>query len=233
MVLDLGPLNATAQLAQQAEEDKVSLDEQRQDIETYAASKGYTIVKWYSDVGSGASKRRPQFQQMLRDIQAGEVEVIIAWKSDRLSRGLYPATALMEAIEGTEVTIEAVKDMVDLNTFGLLAAVGKIEIDNFRERSTLGKRGVVKRGKVPVGSIAYGYRIGTDGRPEIDPNEGPIVQAVFQKYVHQGIGVTSIARELTEEAIPMRRGGRWSAWSPYHPTVFALAIFASRSGLSR
>ena len=53
---------------QQAEEDKVSLDEQRQDIEAYAASKGYTVVKWYSDVGSGASKRRPQFQQLLREI---------------------------------------------------------------------------------------------------------------------------------------------------------------------
>ena len=79
-------------------------------------------------MGSGASKRRPQFQQMLKDAQAGLFDVIVCWKSDRLSRGLYPATALMEAIEGTNITIEAVKDTIDLKTFGIMAAVGKIEL---------------------------------------------------------------------------------------------------------
>ena len=32
-----------------------------------------------------------------------------------------------------------------MKTFGLMAAIGKIELDNFRERSTLGKRGTAKQ----------------------------------------------------------------------------------------
>ena len=117
----------------QAEEDRVSLGEQKKDIDTHCEERGHTLVKVYQDVGSGASKRRPQFQQMLKDAQAGLFDVIVCWKSDRLSRGLYPATALMEAIEGTNITIEAVKDTIDLKTFGIMAAVGKIELENIRD----------------------------------------------------------------------------------------------------
>ena len=60
----------------QAEEDRVSLDEQHKDIAAYCQGKGYTVVKEYQDVGSGASKRRPQFQQLLWDAQDGEFDVI-------------------------------------------------------------------------------------------------------------------------------------------------------------
>lgn len=108
----------------QAEEDRVSLSEHQKDIETHCGQRGHTLIKEYQDVGSGASKRRPQIQQMLKDPQAGLFDVIVCWKSDRFSRGLYPATALMEAIEGTNITIEAVKDTIDLKTFGIMAAVG-------------------------------------------------------------------------------------------------------------
>ena len=84
----------------QAAEDKVSLSEQREDIERYVALReGYEIVVWYSDVGSGDSKHRKDFQRMLRDAEAGLFDIILCWRSDRLSRGMFPATALMEAIE--------------------------------------------------------------------------------------------------------------------------------------
>ena len=46
------------------------------------ARRGEPIVKEYQDVGSGASKRRPDFQQMLRDIQDGAFDVFVCWKSD-------------------------------------------------------------------------------------------------------------------------------------------------------
>ena len=101
----------------QAEEDRVSLGEQQKDIETHCEQGGHTLVKVYQDVGSGATKRRPQFQQMLKDAQAGLFDVIVCWKSDRLSRGLYPAAALSEALEGTDIGLESVKDTIDRNTF--------------------------------------------------------------------------------------------------------------------
>ena len=78
------------------------------------------MVKQYQDVGSGASKRRPQFQQMLRDLQEGAFDVIVCWKSDRLSRGLYPAAALSETLEGTDIGLESVKDTIERNTFDIM-----------------------------------------------------------------------------------------------------------------
>ena len=62
---------------------------------------------------------------------------------------MYPAAALMEVVEAHQVRLEAVMDAVDMKTFGLMAAIGKIELDNFGERSTMGNRGRPSRGGRP------------------------------------------------------------------------------------
>ena len=91
-------------------------------------------------------------------------------------------------------------------TFGLMAAIGKIELDNFRERSTLGKRGTAKQGRVPTGGLPYGYRIGDDGRPEVVEEQAEVVRRIFHMYVHEGMGSPSIAVRLTDEGIPTQTG---------------------------
>ena len=63
----------------QAAEEKVSLTEQRKDIDAYCEDRAYSIVEVYQDVGSGASKRRRDFQRMLKDAQAGHFDVIVCW----------------------------------------------------------------------------------------------------------------------------------------------------------
>ena len=78
---------------------------------------------------------------MLADAREGRFDTIVCWKSDRLSRGMYPAAALMEVVEAYQTRLEAVMDTIDMKTFGLIAAIGKIELDNFRERASMGKRG--------------------------------------------------------------------------------------------
>ena len=119
----------------------------------------------------------------------------------------------MEVVEAHSVTLESVVDNLDIKTFGIFAAVGKIEIDNFKERAALGKRGVAKRGRMPIGSLPYGYRIGEDGRPVIDPVEGPVVQRIFRAYVQEDKGVPTILQELTPDEAPLRKGSKWGSWS--------------------
>ena len=55
----------------------------------------------------------------------------------------------MEVVEAHQIRLEAVLDAIDMKTFGLMAAIGKIELDNFRERSTMGKRGLPSRDGCP------------------------------------------------------------------------------------
>ena len=143
-------------------EDKTSISEQIGDMEAYCESKGLTITARYQEVGRGWTKKRPEFQRMLADARRGRFDTIVCWKSDRLSRGMYPAPALMEVVEAHQIRLEAVMDSIDMKTFGLMAAIGKIELDNFRERSTMGKRGTAEQGRVPTGGLPYGYRIGDD-----------------------------------------------------------------------
>ncbi len=187
-------------------EDKTSISEQTGEMEAYCESKGLTITARYQEVGRGWSKKRPEFQRMLADAKRGRFDTIVCWKSDRLSRGMYPAAALMEVVEAHQIRLEAVMDAIDMKTFGLMAAIGKIELDNFRERSTMGKRGTAKQGRVPTGGLPYGYRIGDDGRPEVVEEQAEVVRRIFDMYVNEGMGSPSIAVRLTDEGIPTQTG---------------------------
>ena len=187
-------------------EDKTSISEQVGEMEAYCEQKGLTITARYQEVGRGWSKKRPEFQRMLADARQGRFDTIVCWKSDRLSRGMYPAAALMEVVEAHQIRLEAVMDAIDMKTFGLMAAIGKIELDNFRERATLGKRGTAKQGRVPTGKLPYGYRIGQDGRAEVIEEQAEVVRRIFQMYLDEGMGSYSIAVRLTDEGIPTQSG---------------------------
>ena len=187
-------------------EDKTSISEQISDMEAHCKRRGLTIVARYQEVGRGWSKKRPEFQRMLADARKGRFDTIVCWKSDRLSRGMYPAAALMEVVEAHRINLQAVMDAIDMKTFGLMAAIGKIELDNFRERSTMGKRGTAKQGRVPTGNLPYGYRIGDDGRPEVVEEQAEVVRRIFHMYVHEGLRAYSIAVRLTDEGIPTHSG---------------------------
>ena len=187
-------------------EDKTSIAEQTGDMEAYCESKGLTITARYQEVGRGWSKKRPEFQRMLADARSGRFDTIVCWKSDRLSRGMYPAAALMEVVEAHQIRLEAVMDAIDMKTFGLMAAISKIELDNFRERSTMGKRGTAKQGRVPTGGLPYGYRIGDDGRPEVIEEQAEVVRHIFHMYVHEGMRAYSIAVRLTDDEVPTQTG---------------------------
>ena len=190
-------------------EDKTSISEQIGDMEAHCESRGLTVVSRYQEVGRGWSKKRPEFQRMLTDAREGRFDVIVCWKSDRLSRGMYPAAALMEVVEAHDIRLEAVMDAIDMKTFGLMAAIGKIELDNFRERSAMGKRGIAKQGRAPTGGLPFGYRIGADGRPEVDEAGAKVVRRIFRMYVHEGIGSHSIAIRLTDDGVPTQTGKRF------------------------
>ena len=191
-------------------EDKTSISEQTSEMEAYCERKGLTVTARYQEVGQGWSKKRPEFQRMLADARRDRFDTIVCWKSDRLSRGMYPAAALMEVVEACHINLEAVMDSIDMKTFGLMAAIGKIELDNFRERASMGKRGAAKVGRIPVSNVPYGYRVGENGRPEIVEEEAEVVRRIYNWCVHEGLGATVIRHRLTAEDAPLGRDGkRW------------------------
>ena len=191
-------------------EDKTSISEQTADMEAHCERRGLTIVARYQEVGRGWSKKRPEFQRLLTDARHGRFDTIVCWKSDRLSRGMYPAAALMEVVEAHQINLEAVMDAIDMKTFGLMAAIGKIELDNFRERASMGKRGTAKQGRIPVSNVPYGYRVGDDGKPETVEEEAEVVRRIFHMCVHEGLGARVIGQRLMADGVPVaNEGKRW------------------------
>ena len=191
-------------------EEKTSISEQISDMEAHCERSGLTITARYQEVGRGWSKKRPEFQRMLADARRGRFDTIVCWKSDRLSRGMYPAAALMEVVEAYQIELEAVLDAIDMKTFGLMAAIGKIELDNFRERASMGKRGSAKQGRIPVNNVPFGYRLGEGRRAEIVESEAEVIRRVFRMYVREDMGAPAIAKQLTAEGVPTPRAvGRW------------------------
>ena len=191
-------------------EDKTSITEQTSEMEAHCERRGLAVVARYQEVGQGWSKKRPEFQRMLADARRGRFDTIVCWKSDRLSRGMYPAAALMEVVEAHEINLEAVMDAIDMKTFGLMAAIGKIELDNFRERASMGKRGTAKQGRIPVSNVPYGYRVGDDGRPEIVEPEAEVVRRIYRMCVNDGLGARVIGQRLMADGVPAaNQAKRW------------------------
>ena len=164
----------------QALEDKVSLKEQQERCERYCGERGYEVGTVYRDVASGATKKRPEFQRMLRDAGEGAFDVIVSWKTDRLARGIYPCAALMESLEHTRVSVETVAEVFDRTTFEVRAVVGRLELENFVERSQMGREGSIKAGNHPW-RAPYGYRYDKPSRRwQILEEEAEWVRHLFQ-----------------------------------------------------
>jgi len=90
-----------------------SLDAQRDACESYIASQkaeGWVLVRdRYDDGGiSGATLDRPALKQLLADIEAGRIDIVVVYKIDRLSRALMDFAKLVEVFDRNKVTFVSV-----------------------------------------------------------------------------------------------------------------------------
>ena len=148
---------------------------------------------------------------MLADAKQRKFDVIVAWKADRLSRGMYPASALMEVIEPLEIKLEAVEERLDMNYFAMLAVVGKMELDNIRARTMMGKRAGARAGKFSTGGKAlFGYDI-SDGKRIINEEQAELIRKIFGKVANDQYTLYRVAAELNRNATESPGGnGKWS-----------------------
>ena len=80
-----------------------SLDAQREACEAYIKSQaheGWRLIPGRYDDGafSGASLDRPALQQLLADVQAGKIDIVLVYKVDRLTRSLADFAKLIRAV---------------------------------------------------------------------------------------------------------------------------------------
>ncbi len=99
-----------------------SLDSQRGAAEAFIASQkseGWLCLpKLYDDGGfTGGNLDRPAFKQLMSDIEAGEIDCVVVYKVDRISRSLLDLARAMETFDANGVSFVSVTRAVQHNSF--------------------------------------------------------------------------------------------------------------------
>ena len=208
--------------AYKEDDDRVTIAAQLSDCEAYCLEHGYIIIGRYIDKEkyrvknalvnpSGARKDRPAYLAMLKAAHAGEFDIIVAWKEDRLYRGMYAALPLSEVLDErrNDLRIELVKETFDQQMLGIKAAIAKLELDNIRDRMVMGRRIRIERGEPPGGPVHYGYDKDENKRLIVNETEASVVRRVFDWYI-QGENNMEIRRRLNMAGIKPRKANIWS-----------------------
>jgi DNA invertase Pin-like site-specific DNA recombinase len=95
---------------------------------------------------------------MLRDGATGQFDVILAWKEDRLYRGLRPMLFVLEAIQDNQLVVMLARASFDAKMAPIKAWVAGMELESMKERMTMGVKARLRAGKANCGQDPYGYR---------------------------------------------------------------------------
>lgn len=197
------------------EQEFNSLDAQREACEAYIASQrveGWIAMREaYDDGGfSGGTLERPGLRNLLDDIEAGLVDIIVVYKIDRLSRSLMDFAKLVEVFDRHQVTFVSVTQAFNTTTsMGRLTLNVLLSFAQF-EREVTGERIRDKiaasraKGMWMGGFVPWGYDV-IERKLVINPDEAARVRHLFERFVELG-SATKLAREVVKQGIVNKRG---------------------------
>lgn len=190
-----------------------SLDAQHEACAAYIASQ--KAEEWqalkarYDDGGfSGGNMDRPGLKQLLADIEAGKVHIVVVYKIDRLTRSLIDFAKLVETFDKYGVTFVSVTQSFNTTTsMGRLTLNVLLSFAQF-EREVTGERirdkiaASKKKGMWMGGVPPIGYKA-EDRKLLPDPEYATTVRHIFERYWHWGC-VAKLKAELDRQKIYTR-----------------------------
>ncbi len=127
------------------EEDGTSLDTQEARCRAHAADRGYQVGDVYRDVYTGAKYReRPALSALRERVRAGEIDVVLAYALDRLSRNQAHLAIVAEEANDHGAALEFVTEDFEDSAVGRFirsakAFAAEVEREKIGERSVRGK----------------------------------------------------------------------------------------------
>src|SRR5271170_570042 len=204
----------------------------------------------FEDEGySGASLVRPGLERV-RDLAAeGQIEAVLVYAPDRLSRKYAYQILLIEELarHGVDTVFmqapqtASAEDQLLVQFQGMIAEYERAQI---LERSRRGKRHRAQSGEVSVMSGApYGYRYirKTEEAPAayaVLEAEACVVQRIYEMYTVEGLSIGEITRRINAEGIPTRKASaRWersTVWAVLRNSAYrGVACFGKTRASSR
>ena len=182
-----------------------SLGQQEEQLKAFCERKGYEIYKVYADEGiSAKNDKRPAYREMLRDVKNGTINVIVAFKMDRLTRSVFDVEKLMTVVDNAGCDIDCLNDSSNTTTstgrltLRIMTSVSQNEIEKCSERTKFGMVGAIQAGHIPVRKILGFMR--KDKKLIINPAESNIVERIFDLY-YKGKSYQQIANIFNDEKV--------------------------------
>ena len=185
-----------------------SLDAQREACEAYIASQtheGWKLLPTrYDDGGfSGGSLERPALQRLLSDIASGQVDLVVVYKIDRLTRCLTDFAKMVEIFDQRSTSFVSVTQHFNTTTsMGRLTLNVLLSFAQF-EREVTGERIRDKiaaskvKGMWMGGAVPLGYNV-VDRQLVINPAEAEQLRHIFIRY--ESLGSVQLLKEDLEKS---------------------------------
>lgn len=200
-----------------------SLDAQREACEAYIASQrqeGWRVIrKAYDDGGySGGNIQRPALQALMADIEAGQIDLVVVYKIDRLTRSLMDFSKMVEVFDRHQTSFVSITQHFNTtSSMGRLTLNVLLSFAQF-EREVTGERirdkiaASKKKGMWIGGNVPLGYDV-QDKKLVINKKESELVQHIFETYLTLGcvrqLKAHVDAKGMTGKVRTNRQGKQW------------------------
>lgn len=187
-----------------------SIEQQVEECTEFAKANNITIIDVYADKAiSGRTDRRNSFQRLMRDAEKKKFSVVIAYKSNRISRDMLNALQIQAKLSLFGIKILYAKEEFEDTASGRFAMrtmmnVNQFYSENMAEDIRRGMRDNAQACKVN-GTLPYGYKKGEDGKYAIDEPRAAIVREIFYR-VQKGDRYIEIINDLNARGLKTKMG---------------------------
>ena len=220
------PLRVTfyARVSTDQDEQINSLENQVQYYTELIQSKpNWKFVPGYVDEGisGGSTKKRENFNRMIRDAKAGMFDFIITKEISRFSRSTLDSIKYTQELLDYNVGVFFQNDNINtLDTDSefrlvIMAGVAQDEIRKLSERLKFGFRQAIQNGHVLGSDRLYGYDK-KDCVLTVNEGEAEIIRIIFDLYGNQQLGTRTISKRLTELGYTSREGNAFNTLTIRH-----------------
>lgn len=197
-----------------------SLDAQKEHYKNYITSRDdWTFAGLYFDEGITGTKadKRPMLLRLIEDCKAKKIDFVITKSISRLSRNTTDCLEIVRTLLSLDIPIYFEKENINTGSMeselflSILSSMAEGESASISENN---KWSIKKRfldGSYKLGYVPYGYHW-KDGEILVDPAQAEIVKRIFRELL-SGKGTEAIAKELNQEQVPTKKGGRWTSTS--------------------
>lgn len=200
------------------EQEGYSIDAQLALLRAYAERSGIVIVREFVEAESAKVSNRPAFAEMLREVKASSIPVILVEKTDRLYRNLKDHVR----VDDLDVAVHLVKEGEIISrdskshqkfVHGIKLLVSKNYSDNLSEEARKGMAEKAKQGiwptKAPLGYL--NVSVGSRRVIEPDPERKDHIIWLFHRYAEGNISIRDLRDEAAARGLTTRKGRKVQA----------------------